>query len=175
MVALLRGINVNPSTAVDMAELRAIVEDAGYDDVRTLLRSGNVLFSARVKADVAATRIEAALARRLTFAPRVLVRTAAELEEVVQRNPLRTIAQDPSRHVVSFLSAAPAPATLREIDPGPLLPDEFRVIDREIYMWMPNGTVRSPLPKALSEKRLGVILSARNWNTVTKLVAMTRE
>src|SRR5688572_11970726 len=97
-VALLRGINVGRAKRVAMADLRALVEGLGYGDVRTLLNSGNVVFTVRraAKSDPA-SRIEKALAAQLGIASRVTVLTAPELAAVVEQNPLLKVADDPSR------------------------------------------------------------------------------
>src|SRR5881628_2807318 len=99
-VALIRGINVGRAKRVAMADLRALVEDLGYGDVRTLLNSGNVVFTAPRAGRGAADRIEKALAARLGVPARVTVLTAAELAAAISENPLREVAKDPSRLLV---------------------------------------------------------------------------
>src|SRR6187455_453211 len=97
-VALLRGINVGTAKRVAMADLRELVEGLGFGDVRTLLNSGNVVFTAKGKAAVdAAARIEQGLTTRCGVSARVTVVSAAELAEAVARNPLGKLADDPSR------------------------------------------------------------------------------
>src|SRR5436190_7614221 len=97
-VALLRGINVGRAKRVAMADLRALIEGLGYGDVRTLLNSGNVVFTApRAAPDNAAARIEKALATDLGVSARVTVLTAQELAEAVAANPLLEVADDFSR------------------------------------------------------------------------------
>jgi uncharacterized protein (DUF1697 family) len=104
-VALMRGINVGRAKRIAMANLRALVEDLGYNDVRTLLNSGNVVFAAPdlARADAAA-RIEAALTARLGVSARVTLLAAAELAAAVRDNPLLDVAGDPSRLLVAFLT-----------------------------------------------------------------------
>jgi uncharacterized protein (DUF1697 family) len=100
------------------------------------------------------------------------MRTRDELADVVQRNPLRDVADEPRRYQVSFLSAAPDPRVVRELATADVAPEQVVVIGREIYAWHPDGIQRSPLVKLLSERRLGVTATARNWSTVTKLLAL---
>ncbi len=175
-VALLRGINLGRHKRADMAYLRELVRDLGYDGVRTHLQSGNVVFTARgTPPEQAAKRIEDQLAHYLGLPVQVIVRTSDELAEVVERNPLREVASDPSRMLVTFLSAAPDPERLREVDPADFEPDLFRVRGREIYLWFPNGMRATHLTHSFWEKRLQVTATARNWNTVTKLLALAGE
>ena len=104
-VALFRGINVGRAKRVAMADLRALMEGLGYDSVRTLLNSGNVVFTAPAAATgMLAARIEDALATTLGVTSRVTVLTAAELATIVAENPLLEIADDPSRFLVAFLN-----------------------------------------------------------------------
>jgi uncharacterized protein (DUF1697 family) len=174
-VALLRGINLGPSRRVSMPELRALLERLGYGDVRTLLQSGNVVLTS----DAPATKLERDLARQIAaelgIETDVVVRTRDELADVVERNPLAGVADDPRRYQVSFLSGEPDAAVVRELEQADVAPERFVVSGREIYAWHPDGIQRSQLAKLLSDRRLGVTATARNWNTVTKLLALADE
>jgi uncharacterized protein (DUF1697 family) len=171
-VALLRGINVGGNKKVPMAQLRALLEGLGYTDVATLLQSGNAVFTCKAKPPAQLARhIEAAIAEQLGFEVAVLVRTRDELAAAIQANPLGAI-DNPSRFLVTFLSGVPDPKRLRELDPASYLPDEFRVVGREIYARFPNGIGTSKLAVVLGGLRLGVTPTARNWTTVTKLLEL---
>ena len=169
-VALLRGINVGGRNRVEMARLRALMEDLGHRDVRTHLQSGNVVYTSDATPERAAAGLEVALAERLGVRVRVLVRTRDELAAAVAGNPLIGEATDPARLIVLFLSAAPDPERLSGIDPDAYLPERFWVGEREIYMWCANGVRDAQLAEMLTERRLGVTVTARNWNTVTRLL-----
>jgi uncharacterized protein (DUF1697 family) len=173
-VAFLRGINLGARNRIGMADLRAAVEELGYGDVQTHLQSGNVVFTADEKPDVTARRIQAALAERAGLDVHVLVRTSRELASVVERDPLREHVTDPRRYLVAFLSARPDRARLRELDPEAYAPERFHAAGREVYVWVPNGVHRARLTHALLERKLGVVATARNWNTVEKLLALAR-
>jgi uncharacterized protein (DUF1697 family) len=175
LVALLRGINVGRNKRLAMADLRALMVDIGYEDARTHLQSGNVVFSASERPAAAAQRIEEALARDAGMDVAVLVRTRTELARLVRRNPLRAHATDPKRHLVVFLSAKPDPKRLRDIDPAAFEPERFEAHGREIYVWFPDGMQSAQLGHAFWEKRLGVTATGRNWNTVEKLLALADE
>ena len=171
-IVLLRGINVGGHRRVVMADLRELLTGLGYGDVQTHLQSGNVVLTSGVRADRLGRQLEQQLVDGLGLAIRVVVRTRHELEAVIERNPLAAVATDPSRHVVSFLSAVPDASVVRELTGVDVAPEQFAFSGREIYAWHPNGINGSRLAKLLSEKRLGVTATVRNWNTVTKLLAL---
>ena len=104
-----------------------------------------------------------------------MVRTRAELAAVVEGDPFADVADDPKRYQVSFLSAKPRAAAVRALEQAEIEPERVAVRGREIYAWHANGIQRSPLAKLLDDKRLGVTATARNWNTVTKLLALADE
>ncbi|MEV4065059.1 DUF1697 domain-containing protein [Nonomuraea dietziae] len=165
-VALLRGINVNPGTKVDMADLRDLLQGLGYTDVRTHLRSGNAVFTAEPQPTEA---IERAIGERLTRPVAVMVRTADEWRAVVERNPLEV--REPAKFAVVFLAAPPDREALEGIDPGSYAPEVMRIGERELYIDFPNGLARPKLPPLL-EKRTKNAGTMRNWNTVTKLLEL---
>jgi uncharacterized protein (DUF1697 family) len=172
-VALLRGINVGGNKKVPMARLRELLQGLGYTDVATLLQSGNAVFSSQEKNPAQLVkRIEAAIAEEFGFEVAVVVRTRDELAAVIKANPLLGAEDAPSQFLVTFLSDVPEPKRLQEIDPAAYLPDEFRVVGREIYARFPNGIRDSKLATVLGGLRLGVTPTARNWSTVTKLLAL---
>ncbi|HEX7121829.1 MAG TPA: DUF1697 domain-containing protein [Gemmatimonadaceae bacterium] len=171
-VALLRGVNVGTAKRVPMAGLRSMVEGLGFADVRTLLNSGNVVYTARgVAPTEAAARIEQGLVRRLGVSARVFVYTAREIAEAVSRNPLVDLCDNPSRMFVAFMAT---PAHGRKLQP--LLkqkwePEQLSVGKRVAWLWCPGGLIDSPLMVPVS-KTLGDAVTIRNWATVTKLHAM---
>ena len=105
----------------------------------------------------------------------MVVRTARELAGVVNRNPFADVADDPKRYQVSFLSAKPEAAVVRALEAADVAPEQVAVSGREIYAWHPEGIQRSPLAKLLTDRKLGVTATARNWSTVTKLLELARE
>jgi uncharacterized protein (DUF1697 family) len=155
-----------------MADLRKLLEEAGYEDVRTHLQSGNVVLSSTLSPRKLEAQLERQLAKGLGFDVQVLVRTRAELAEVVALDPLGKVVTNPSRYLVSFLSK-PLPARVaRELEAAEIAPARLVSEGRELYAWYPDGVQRAPLAKLLDDKRLGVVSTARNWNTVTKLLEL---
>jgi uncharacterized protein (DUF1697 family) len=172
-VALLRGINVGAHNRIAMAELRELLSSLGYGDARTLLQSGNVVLSADARPDDLARELEREISSRFGVKTPVVVRTRKEIAAVVALDPLREVVDRDKLYQVSFLSAKPDAKTMREIAAVDVAPERFVHVGREIYAWHPNGIQRSPLAKLLSDKRLGVTATARNWNTVGKLHELT--
>lgn len=172
-VALLRGINVGGNKKVSMAQLRELMEQLGYTDVATLLQSGNAVFTSKEKSPAKVIKqLETAIAKEFGFEVSVILRTRDELEAAIQANPLPGADDAPSQFLVMFLSDVPDKKKLQAIDPAAYLPDEFRVVGREIYARFPNSIRDSKLATVLGGARLGVTPTGRNWNTVKKLLEL---
>ncbi len=171
-IVLLRGINVGAHRRVMMADLRALLEAQGYGVVRTLGQSGNVVISG---SETTAPALERLIEAELGVDPLVVLRTREELADVVERNPFAEIADDPKRLQVSFLGSEPKPAVVEEIGSADHAPEQVAFSGREVYAWHPSGLQDSALAKLLTDKRLGVTATARNWNTVNKLLALADE
>jgi uncharacterized protein (DUF1697 family) len=172
LVALIRGINVGKAKRVAMADLRALVAGLGFGDVRTLLNSGNIVFTAPgIAPGDAARRIEGALAARLGVSARVTVITAAELAGAVAGNPLLDVASDPSRLLVAVLADPSDRARLVPLAERDWAPEAIAVGDRVAYLWCPPGVIASRLSEAVA-RTLGGAITTRNWATTTKLLAL---
>lgn len=173
-VAFIRGINVGRRKRVAMEALREAFESLGHDDVTTHLQSGNVLFSARSAAAAGADAIEKRLDEKIGLDARVVLRTRNQLERAVAGSPFQVAEAGGSKLHVVFLSDAPTAKAVAELDPGRSPPDEFAVVGKEIYVVYPNGAGRSKLTADYFGRRLGAHATARNWNTVTKVLALMR-
>ncbi|HSD81488.1 MAG TPA: DUF1697 domain-containing protein [Solirubrobacteraceae bacterium] len=171
-IALLRGINLGPHRRVAMGDLRSLLAEAGYADVRTHLQSGNVVLTSDTAPDDLARDLERRIATGLGVDAGVVVRTRDELADVVARDPLRGVVDDPRRYQVTFRSGEPEPDAVRELERVAVAPERIVVSGREIYAWHPNGIGRSELAAELARARFGVTATARNWNTVTKLLEL---
>ncbi len=172
-VALIRGINVGRAKRVAMADLRMLVEGLGYREVRTILNSGNVVFtSSDTDTDTtnAAILIEEALSTRLGVSARVIVLTMAELVAVVNDNPLVESANDPSRTLVAVLRNTADRTLLKSLEEHDWTPEVLAIGARVAYLWCPDGVIASRLVKAVSHV-LGDVVTTRNWATVKKIRA----
>ncbi len=174
-VVLLRGINLGASNRIAMPALREELEKAGFDDVRTYLQSGNVVLSSDASENQVARRCERLIAKAFGLDIAVVVRTRDELADVVGRNPLAKVARDPKRYQVSFLSKELSAKAVDELAALAVDGERFVAVGRELYAWHPRGVARSKLWAALAGRGLGVTATARNWTTVTKLLALAEE
>ncbi len=171
-VALVRGINVGRAKRVAMADLRTLLEGLGYRDVRTLLNSGNAVFTSPKSADTAlAARIEEAMTRKLGVTAKVTVVSASDLQAVVDRVPLATEGRDPSRLMVGFLRTPADERRIVDVVRQKWAPDEVAAGPRVVYVWCPDGILESRAFEAVG-RAAGDGITTRNWSTVTKLLAM---
>jgi uncharacterized protein (DUF1697 family) len=174
-IVLLRGVNVGSHNRIAMPALRELLTEAGFGDVRTYVQSGNVVLSSDLKPEKLARECGRLVADEFGLEVGVVVRTRDELAEVVARNPLGDVAVDPKRYQVSFLSAELDKEKVRELTALAVEPERFVAVGRELYAWHPAGVARSRLWARLAGRDLGITATARNWTTVTKLLAIADE
>ncbi|MEU4830656.1 DUF1697 domain-containing protein [Streptosporangium sp. NPDC023615] len=176
--ALLRGVNVSGHKRVPMAELRALLTELGHGGVRTHLQSGNAVFTTAVDDEQAlAARLEQAVEERFGFAVDVLVRDHAYLKAVVDTCPFPAASLEGRQLHVTYFSEPVTASRLASLDAARYLPEELRLGDRALYLYLPDGIGRSKLAEALARSAPadGVVATTRNWNTVVKLVELTRD
>jgi uncharacterized protein (DUF1697 family) len=171
-VALLRGINLGAKRRVPMADLRALLGEAGYEDVRTYVQSGNIILGSSDRPAEVEPALRTLISERFGFDVPVIVRSGAQLAAVVKANPLRDVADDPKRYQVSFLAEKPGPELIRRLEKHAAESERVIARGREIYAWHPAGVARSKLWNALAGKELGLTATTRNWTTVTTLLDM---
>lgn len=170
--ALIRGINVGTARRIAMADLRAWVAGLGFDDVSTLLNSGNVVFSRPGSSTrPPAQDLERVIARHAGFSAAVVALSAPDIETLIRENPLASASRNPSRLQVA---AVRTPADLRRL--SSLATDRW---GSEIlacgtvaaYLWCPDGVAKSRLVQAVGAL-LGDAVTMRNWATMLKLQGM---
>jgi uncharacterized protein (DUF1697 family) len=174
-IALLRGINVGGHQKVTMAALRDMATHLELSNAQTLLQSGNLVFQSVARPAAQLEHLlETEAIKRLALQSAFMVRTAKEWKTIVARNPfLEQAARDPSHLVVMFFKDDPKAsdvAALRAVITGPEI---VHADGRQAYITYPDGIGDSRLTNTLIERKLGVRGTARNWNTVLKLEALT--
>lgn len=176
-VAMLRGINVGPHKRVKMDDLRKSFEGLGFEQVKTYIQSGNVIFNVRQGSPSAVrNKIEAAISDDFGFSAPVILRTSVELDRVIKANPfLKKQGIDHEKLHVTFLSDTPARSALQKLAEFTVAPDESRCVGKEIFLHLPNGFSASSLWKVPWEKALGVVTTTRNWKTVNNLFQICRD
>jgi uncharacterized protein (DUF1697 family) len=156
-----------------MAQLRAVLTRLGYQRVQTYLQSGNVIIDPGTPGlRQLPASLERVIADEFGLEVRVMVRTQKELAEVATEHPFGDGQFDHSRLHVIFMETSPTADRVADLDPDRSPPDSFEVRGREVFLSYPNGQGRSKLDLAYFERVLGVAGTARNWNTITKLLAM---
>jgi len=174
--ALLRGINVGGHRKLPMADLRTLLEERGFDGVRTHLQSGQAVFTTSDGDETSlAADLEAAVEKRFGFTVDVIVRDHAYLKAIVDDCPFPAADLQPRQLHVTYFSAPVTPDRFAGIDQPACLPEEFRLGDRALYFYAPDGLGRSKLAEQLARPRLtkGLIATSRNWNTVVRLAELT--
>lgn len=172
-VALLRGVNVGGHAKLPMADLRSALSNLGFGEVQTYLQSGNIVLDpGELRFGELPTALESAIADDFGLEVRVIVRTRADLAAVAAEHPFRNDDSNHSRLHVVFLERKPAAGKVASLDPDRSPPDQFEVRGREIFLFYPSGQGRSKLTLDYFERQLGMAGTARNWNTVTKLLEM---
>ena len=156
-----------------MSSLRDICSSLKLRSPQTYIQSGNVVFATSEK-DLAklARHIEGCIEKAHGFRPSVVLRTADEMRNIIARNPFASRKNiDPGKLVVSFLAEAPGAEDAKRLTNIKVGPEELHVSGRELYIYFPDGQGRSKLPAAL-DRAAKTPATARNWNTVSKLLAM---
>lgn len=171
-VALLRGINLGARNRIAMADLRALLESLGAEDVETYVQSGNVVFKSADGPEALSAAIEQGIRDELGLDVTVLVRTRQQLQKLVASNPFAKGGRQSNNLHVTFLAEKPDRARVRGLDQERAEPDEFRVVGPEVYLHCPAGYGRSKLTNAYFEKQLGVAATTRNWKAVTNLAEL---
>jgi len=174
VISLLRAINVGGHAVIKMADLRALYESMQFEGVQTYIQSGNVVFHTDEK-DMAklAKRIQGAIAKKFKVNPGAMLRTIGELRQVVAKSPFakrRNV--EPNKLHVTFLDAKLTPTACDQLRELPLITEEMIPIDREIFIYCSNGMGKAKIPWARVDKICATQGTARNWNTVIKLLEM---
>jgi uncharacterized protein (DUF1697 family) len=153
-----------------MTDLRNFITQVGLQDARSLLQSGNLIFTSKVRTGAELERfLESEAADRLSLEVDFFVRTPEEWKSVIRQNPFRKEAErDPGHLVVLFLKSAPKPEVIAALQADITSPEIIKAKGKQAYVFYPNGIGRSKLTQAMIEKRLGRG-TGRNWNTVLKL------
>jgi len=174
---MLRGINVGGHKRVKMDRLRASFEALGFEQVRTYIQSGNVVFKAgKASTSGLSANIEERILGDFGFSVSVISRTRDEMGKVIADNPfLKERGIDLEKLHVTFLSAPPAAAALKKLADLTVARDRFQYFGKEIYFHFPSGVSASVLMKNPVDRVLAVVPTTRNWKTVNQLYAMSQD
>lgn len=158
-----------------MADLKQMFESLGLSEVKTYIQSGNVLFESTEDAESLSARIERAIEATFSFDVPVVIRTAAELEQIIANCPFEVEAlPEKERPYIALLSSLPSAEGIEQLQAYPIQDDEYRIQGQELYILYRQGAHKSKLTNNLFEKKLGVTATTRNWQTMSKLTTMAK-
>jgi uncharacterized protein (DUF1697 family) len=178
-VILLRAVNVGSTGKLPMADFRKLLDASGCTNIETYIQSGNAVVDAKGPAASLTKTVAAALQKYMGSPVPVLVRSHAELDRMIAANPFAAeAAADGARVHAVFLSAVPAAARAKELEPivikNPARRDRYHLAGDTLYLHLPDGAGESKFTAQTLDRVLGVTATARNWNTVLKLHAMAK-
>jgi len=174
-ICFLRGVNVGGNNLLKMAELKLLFDALRLRDAKTYLQSGNVVFRSDEKdREVLKRRIEDGIRKKWGVEVKIILRTTDELRKVIAANPLPEDC-NPKALLVAFLGGPIANAAKALLTSLKIASEELHFSKQELYLYFPDGIAASKLSNALTEKKLGVNVTARNWNTVNALLTMGEE
>jgi len=171
-IALLRGINVGGQKKMKMLDLRAMCEKIGLKEVQTYIQSGNIIFESPEKDTVILEKaLKGEIQESFGFDVPVMVMKQAYLQQVVENNPFleKNAELDTKLLHVTFLAEKPTTSLVKELTEKDYGTDEFEVIEKQVYLYFPNGYGRTKLTNNIFEKKLQVAATTRNWRTINKL------
>jgi len=164
--------------SLKMTDLASLYNKLGFTDAKTFIQSGNVIFSNKSDEteSLISTAIEKEILERFNYIVPVMIRTTRELSDLFSVNPfLGEINFDGAKMAVIFLHEVPSAAQLEKVKGVDYPPDKFKISGREIFIYCPNGFGRTKLYTNFFENKMGVTGTARNWKTITTLVAMAEK
>jgi len=170
-IGLLRAVNLGGSTQVSMDALGRLLARRGFEDVRTVLQSGNVVFrSDESTSDRLERKLQTEVRRGLGLSTEFFVRSAAEWRTILRENPFPAEAdEDPAHLVVTVLKEAPRAESWTALRAAITGRERVQASGRQAYIVYPDGIGRSKLTAAFIERHLETRGTSRNWNTVRKL------
>ena len=177
IVAMLRGVNLGAHNRIKMDALRDLCGSLDLLDVQTYVQSGNIVFRTKERnLSALAKKIRSGIEKKFGFNPEIILRSTSDLRNVIAKNPFAEMKDiEPGKLLVDFLSSEPSTDACKSVRAIKTDPETLHIDGREMYIYFPNGAGRSKLSWPALEKILKTPGTARNWNSVTKLLAMAEE
>lgn len=174
-IALLRGINVSGQKIIKMSELKLLFEEIGFQDVQTYIQSGNVIFSSKEKSGgKLEAKISSGIKNKFGFDVRVIILSPEEIEYTLNNNPFIKKKKEFERLYVTFLSYAPSKENSQKLNSIDYSPEEYKIDEKLVYLFLPNGAGNAKLNNNLFEHKLKVSGTTRNWKTITILSELAK-
>jgi len=174
-IALLRGINVGGNNKLPMRELVTVLAGLGLHNIKTYIQSGNVVFqSERTDRLALAKEISAAIGQSHGFAPAILLLDKQAFAAAMAANPFPAGEEEPKTLHLFFLDGVPPNPNLAALEGLKAENEQFKLIDQVFYLYAPDGIGRSKLAEKVGQG-WKVAITARNWRTVSQIMAMATE
>jgi uncharacterized protein (DUF1697 family) len=176
-ISMLRGINVGAQKRLQMETLRGIYTQLGFTHVKTYVQSGNLVCEGPEQDPASLTRmIETQIEQTCGYRAEVFIRQPGEIQRILAGNPfLKDRDEEPSKLHVSFFYRVPSETGLSKLIAPDGISDEFVLGEMAVYLFCPNGYGKSKLTNRFFERKLGMPVTTRNWNTVNALYKMASE
>ena len=172
-VVLLRGVNVSGKNIIKMAVLKTVLIDNDFQNVTTYIQSGNIILSSDLSKEAVSKKIQQLINDHFQLQIAVFCLDLNEMETVLQKNPF-TDNIEPNKLFFTFLNEEPAADLLADLEKIDFATDQFKVIDKVLYFYLPKGMANSKLNNNFFEKKLKVTATGRNLNTIHKLIDLTK-
>lgn len=172
-VVLLRGVNVSGKNIVKMTVLKTVLIDNDFKNVTTYIQSGNIVLCSDLEKDVVATKVQQLIHDHFQLQIAVFCLNLQEMETALQNNPF-TENIEPNKLFFTFLNEEPVADLLVDLEKIDFANDQFKVIDKVLYFYLPNGMNNSKLNNNFFEKKLKVTATGRNLNTIHKLIDLAK-
>ncbi len=177
-ISMLRGINVSGSNKIRMTDLKLLYEELGFNDVITYIQSGNLIFKSSLKTTdlILTNKIEHAIIDKFKLNVPVIIRSINELKNIISSNPFfKENDINIEKLHVTFLAQKSQEEIAEKIKVSDYLPDKFILIEKEIYLYCPNGYGNTKLTNTFFENKLKVKATTRNWRTTNKLLELAND
>jgi uncharacterized protein (DUF1697 family) len=172
-ISFLRAVNMTGHNSLKMTDLTDLFKNLGFKDVESFIQSGNVIFNSSEDLPIsdASVKIEKAIFEKFSFTIPVMLRTVPEIKNIFTYNPFLKLDKfDSSKMAVIFLYEEPSEAQIQKVKDIEYPPDQFQIIQREIFIYCPNGFGRTKLYTNFFEKKMHVTGTARNWKTISTIL-----
>lgn len=173
-IAILRGINVGGKRKILMADLKALCEELGLEQIKTYIQSGNVIFNSKKENTELEDLLENAIAEKFGFIVPVIVRNSSEFETSISKNPFFKKNADINRLHLTFLKEKPKNEYLEKVLSYHSDPDKFKIDEKEVFIFCEGKYHKTKLNNNFFEKKLKVGVTTRNWKTILKLIELSK-
>jgi len=170
---LLRGVNVSGKNIIKMAILKDVLIDNNFQNVTTYIQSGNIVLTSDLNKKEVSNKIQQLIYDHFQLQIAVFCLDLKEMESALKNNPF-TNDIEPNKLFFTFLKEEPAVDLLADLEKIDFANDQFKVIDKVLYFYLPLGMSNSKLNNNFFEKKLKVTATGRNLNTIHKLIDLAK-